>query len=466
MRAIAVLFLFLPTFLFAQATSTTGFEPPEFSAGDINGQNGWGHLSNSPTGGFVVPAPAGSPPLFETQSLELRTRDVTMFGVSNHLFSPLIDPPAGETGSVAGGVPAVNPQTHFTATLWYRTPTLPVASLRTDGRIAELNPSSKLAGPSEPANRYAQVRIYPDAGGLLRAEIGWYASYVSSTVNDFQVRTVAQLAPAQWYRFDYLIHLVDGTDGDAANDRFTLTIFDAAGSRIGTACGSTWEVPYRLGNFGGGPGPRAINGFDFWSYGTPNGTVVGHLDELTMTAFSPPALEAAIAGSTQVCFGGTTTLTASGIGGGAEIVSLAWRNGNGDLVGSDAALVAGAGTSTVTVTNALCETATESITVNEFAPLQVTVSGPPPLSASVTGGSGAIVSYEWRNASNDVVGTGPTLEAGPGTYTVTVTDASCGTATSPAVSIAAVVPVPAASTTMLLVMMTAIAVAALLRMRL
>lgn len=36
---------------FAQATYTTGFEPPEFTAGDVNGQQGWGHISNSPTKG-------------------------------------------------------------------------------------------------------------------------------------------------------------------------------------------------------------------------------------------------------------------------------------------------------------------------------------------------------------------------------------------------------------------------------
>ena len=39
--------------------------------------------------------------------------------------------------------------------------------------------------------------------------------------------------------------------------------------------------------------------------------------------------------------------------------------------------------------------------------------------------------YTWRNASNVIVGTDPTLTAGAGTYTVTVTDGLCVSATSP-----------------------------------
>ena len=66
----------------AQATYITGFEPPTFVLGDVNGQDGWGHVSNSPTGGTIEPVPPGSPAMFGTQSLAIRTRETDFFGVS------------------------------------------------------------------------------------------------------------------------------------------------------------------------------------------------------------------------------------------------------------------------------------------------------------------------------------------------------------------------------------------------
>src|SRR5687767_8122822 len=105
----AFLCAFFPSSASAQATYATGFEPPQFVLGDVAGQNGWGHSSNSPTGGDIEPVPAGSAPSFGTQSLELYTRN-DFFGVANRLNSATIDPPAGETGSTAGGVVVSNPQ--------------------------------------------------------------------------------------------------------------------------------------------------------------------------------------------------------------------------------------------------------------------------------------------------------------------------------------------------------------------
>ena len=86
----------------AQAIYTTGFEPPTFTLGDVDGQDGWGHISNSPTGGAIEAAPAGSPPSFGVQSLAIRTRNVDFFGVANHLHSASIDPPAGGAAGFAG----------------------------------------------------------------------------------------------------------------------------------------------------------------------------------------------------------------------------------------------------------------------------------------------------------------------------------------------------------------------------
>jgi hypothetical protein len=467
-----VTLLFTPL-LSAQATYTTGFEPPQFTLGDVNGQNGWGHLDNSPTGGFIEPVPAGSPAQFGTQSLAIRTRN-DFFGVANRLYSPTISPAAGETGSKAEGVVVPNPQRVFSASLWFHMPATPVISTpRTDGRFAELNPSTKGA-PDAPANRYAQVRLINDtntAAGRVRVEIGWYTSA------GFVVATVATVDWNQWIRFDYLIELVDGFNGAEPNDRFTLSLFDLAGTPLGSACGSTWELPYTSGSFGGGTGPRAINGFDFWSTSGPTGALAGHLDNLTMTATTPAGtLGVAITGSATTCFGATTLLTANATTGAAPISTYAWRNAANQLVGSGSTFAAGAGTYTVTVTDALCGTATSSaFAVTQLAQLAVSISGASsvptfgattPLTANVTGGSGSIGSYTWRDAANQIVGSGSMFTAGAGTYTVTVTDATCGIATSAPFSITQPppTPVPTASDAALLLLIAAMAGIALMRM--
>lgn len=273
-----VLCLSLSPALLAQYS--TGFEPPTFTLGDVAGQDGWGHISNSPTRGEIEPVPPGSPAMFGTQSLALRTRNVDFFGVANHLYSPTIDPPAGETGSTVDGVVVPASESQFSATLWVRTPSVPVVSTRSDGRIAELNPSSKGPDADDPANRYAQVRVFNDASGQVRVEMGWYQS------TGFTTATVAMLDWGQWYRFEYRILLVDGLAGAEPNDRFSLTIYDAAGAPVGSACGSTWELGWKSGDFGGGTSARAINGFDFWSVTGPNDTLVAYLDNLTMSTSS------------------------------------------------------------------------------------------------------------------------------------------------------------------------------------
>lgn len=152
--------------------------------------------SNSPTKGVIEPTPGGSPAAFGAQLLALRTRNVDLFGVSNHLFSATIDP-AGETGSTVGGVAVAQPANHFAASFYYRTPATPVVSTRADGRFAELNPSSKGAGAEDVANRYAQVRVVNvNNTGNLRFEIGWY----TSTSFTFCVQTAAQnLTWGAWF---------------------------------------------------------------------------------------------------------------------------------------------------------------------------------------------------------------------------------------------------------------------------
>lgn len=454
-----VFFLFAATLA---ADYSTGFEPPAFVLGDVNGQDGWGHLSNSPTDGFIEAVPRAG-----AQSLALRTRETDFFGVANHLYSATISPGAGETGSTNGGVAEADPRTHFAASFWYRPPAQPVVSTRPDGRIAELNPSDKGAGAAAPANRYAQVRVFADPGGRVRVEIGWYTLGTTT----FTIAVVGFLDWGEWYRFDYLIHFIDGLDGTAPNDRFALTIFDDAGVQVGTACGSTWETAYKTGTFGGGTTPRAVNGFDFWATTGPDGTLVGHVDDFSIGAFDAPALSAAITGSTTACSTGTTTLSANVTGGPAA--SYAWRDADNTLVGDAPTLDAPPGTYTLTVTNALCETATSAPFAVTAAPaIGVTIGGEnvvccgqtSTLTANVT--SGPATSYVWRDANNAVAGNASTFAAPPGTYTVTVTGA-CGSATSPpfTVSAQAVAPIPTAGEWALAMLATLLLATALLRLR-
>ncbi len=435
MRSIAVLSLFATLTLFAQSTYTTGFEPPTFTTGDVNGQNGWGHQSNSPTGGDIVTAPVHA----GVQALAFKMRNTANDGVNSHLYSARIDP-AGETGSILTGTggPVADPASYFSASLWYRTPDAPVASLRGDGRVAELNPASKGPDPTDPVSRYAQVRTINSGDGRFIAQLGWYTT---AGTFDFTRVDIATLQPGQWYRFDYLIHFVDGLDGNAPNDRITVSVFDVNGVQLGTACGFTWEAAWKSQlSFGSGLKALAVNGFDFWSWAATNNTISGYIDDFTISSFDAAPFAVTISGASSVCFGGTTTLTANATG----ATSYAWRNAQNNVVGTSSTFNAGAGTYTVTVTNSLCESATS-------APFSV--SSGPQLQASISGRgyvtyyadhdlltanfNGTPTAYAWRDASNTVVGTGATYNATAGTYTVTITDANCGSVTSPAFLVAA-----------------------------
>ncbi|HEX8619305.1 MAG TPA: MBG domain-containing protein, partial [Thermoanaerobaculia bacterium] len=234
--------------------------------------------------------------------------------------------------------------------------------------------------------------------------------------------------------------------GGEPNDRFRLVVSDVDGDVLGSACSTTWELGYKTASFGfgGGTTPRAINGFDFWSYGTPNGTVVGYIDGLTMTASSPAPLQVSITGSATACSGGTTSLTATASGGSGSISSYTWRDASSTVVGNASTFEAAPGSYTVTVTDTECGSAVSSeFVVGTYPPLGATITGTTDvcfgqtttLTANASGGSGTISGYTWRDASNTIVGTASTLVAGVGTYTVTITDAECGSQTSAPVTV-------------------------------
>jgi hypothetical protein len=419
--------------LAAQSVYTTGFEPGDFALGDVTGQHGWGHFTNSPTGGTVVATPPGSPAMMGSQSLSIFTRDAALNGVTNNLYSTVLAPAAGETGSTAGGVAVVSPGSTFTASVWYRTPDVPPVSPRADHAFAELDPSSK--GGDIVANRSVQLKVANttnDGAGLPFVFMRWTSDTTVFTP------TVATLAWGTWYHFVYRLHLVDGVFTSAGvnspNDVFRFEIRDVNDALLGSVCGSTLELGYKSGGFGGGSTPRGVDGFDFFAITTTTNTIAGYLDEMTMSVTTPAALAVDATGTTSVCAGGTTTLTAAPSGGSGTYTSYTWFDGANTQVGTGTTLIAGAGTYTVKVTDTNCDLATDTIMVSPYAPLSVAITGnltvcfgaKTTLTASPSGGSGSIASYTWRDASNAVVGTSSTLLAAAGSYTLAIADTSCG----------------------------------------
>jgi LysM repeat protein len=141
-----------------------------------------------------------------------------------------------------------------------------------------------------------------------------------------------------------------------------------------------------------------------------------------------------ITGSTSVCNGTTTTLTATG----ASYYGYAWSNG----AFTAAITVSTPGTYTVTVYDN-CNSATASVNVTGLAGITVTPSGPTTFCAggSVTLAASAATSYKWSNGAT----TSSIIVTAKGTYTVTATGGTCTAASTPIV--VTVNPLPTATIT-------------------
>ncbi len=135
-----------------------------------------------------------------------------------------------------------------------------------------------------------------------------------------------------------------------------------------------------------------------------------------VTVIESGALTPSISGTTSVCFGGTTTLTANG---GATYV---WSNGP-----ITATNTVGAGSYVVTATDASGCTGTASVTVTESGVLTPSISGTTSVcfggTTTLTANGGA--TYVWSNGPITATNT-----VGAGSYVVTATDASGCTGTA------------------------------------
>ncbi|MBO4645639.1 MAG: putative Ig domain-containing protein, partial [Bacteroidales bacterium] len=137
-----------------------------------------------------------------------------------------------------------------------------------------------------------------------------------------------------------------------------------------------------------------------------------------------------ISGTTEICQGQNTTLTAS-----ASDCSFAWSDGLGSNATTSSISTAGTYTVTATNTTTHCSaTASQTVTVNALPVVQsITVpsnacpfSGPFNVSATVNGGSGTYTTYTWGGDANTANAASTTVtEAATGqcgkTYTVSLT---------------------------------------------
>lgn len=268
---------------FATTFTVPSFENPYFTAGDINGQNGWGYMGNSPTLGTVVAAPSGTPGILGTQSLELTsTNNTALFGVANGLYSWRHQAASGgETGTGAAS-------NTFTTSFYYRTPDAfnnPTAG----DTLIQFNPAFRPTDANA-ADRYAFFGVTcsnVDVNFNCLANNSQYRfvlSDYSDPNNGTDYTTVNNLSAATWYRIEYSILFNDGLVNpgvlDGNNDVFTVNVYDVAGLLLGTSVGGTWEAAWATNSFGGGTGPRAVNSMDFLRRQGPGGISLGFIDNL------------------------------------------------------------------------------------------------------------------------------------------------------------------------------------------
>jgi hypothetical protein len=296
MKSKTLLSLLLPALVpFMGATAkadsfSTDFEG--YAPGNISGVNGWVAQGNSPLSGSIVSSPLPAPAGVGGQVLQLN-RVGAMTGVSNGLNSPVIAG-AGESGILNGGIDTEG-RNQFTASLWFATPSTPITH-PTYSNFLQLNPSFK--NSTDTASRYASVLLSNSDNSASGGLQIWSQSATSDT-------TPVDLLWGNWYRLDYTINFADGLNGSLANDTMTVAVYDASNVLIATIANFTWETngEYRDGSYGGGTGPRQINGFDFIARGADDG-VVGYVDNIGFS--TPPVPEPSTIGLLALAAAGLT----------------------------------------------------------------------------------------------------------------------------------------------------------------
>lgn len=283
----------------ASSIHTTGFEDGEgWTIGMAEGQNGWDRNGNANHYGRIQSSTVRS----GNQALELRTLDTqtaqdTMQGVINGLRSATVDK-AGESSTVNG--PSIN--NRMKVGFWFRTPDaqLPVTSLALNdptnyedpyGGIVELNPSFSQGNSG---SRYASLTLYDatqdrmgyySASQGLLLELSTAQNYSNSAAWEFDILS-QNLSYATWYRLEYDITLVDGTNNDETpNDILTVSLFDSSNVFMNSVTNSTWESPFRSAF---GTGAYSLDTFSFRGLRQTADLNLGYVDDFTIESVPEP----------------------------------------------------------------------------------------------------------------------------------------------------------------------------------
>jgi hypothetical protein len=239
-------------------TSTSNFEPPAYTVGTVNGQNGWTVDPIFDEG--VVANGASVPAAFGQQSWRL-SNAVTNGGFANQPFSPPVTAPAGE--ELANKV--------FTSQFSFL-PTTPGAVQ--PGLVLSMSPDSG------EGSRMSYVRLEDSANGIQvffrDVPTGYVNPDHSVLFSEQQIATLDRAVP-HTIRFD--INLLPGQDNDVVR---------VSVDGLERVCGTTWENYYRYDaeQEGNGNLVQPIDRMLFRSAGTAAPGLVGQglrFDNVTVT---------------------------------------------------------------------------------------------------------------------------------------------------------------------------------------
>ena len=195
------------------------------------------------------------------------------------------------------------------------------------------------------------------------------------------------------------------------------------GSATATATGGSGTLTYSWSN---GGTSATITGVKAGIYNVTATDAAGCAASTTITINEPVKLDALVASVDVKCNGGTDGTASATATGGTAPYTYSWTGGK-----NTATIQVGAGTYSVTVTDANACTVVKSVTVNQPTKLAVTVTAVNVKCNSANDASATAVAtngtapytYVWSNGKtgSQVVG------LSPGAYTVTVTDANACT---------------------------------------
>jgi hypothetical protein len=239
-------------------TSTSNFEPPAYTVGTVNGQNGWTVDPIFDEG--VVANGASVPAAFGQQSWRL-SNAVTNGGFANQPFSPPVTAPAGE--ELANKV--------FTSQFSFLSTTPGAVQ---PGLVLSMSPDTG------EGSRMSYVRLEDSANGIQLffrdVPTGYLNPDHSVLFSEQQIATLDRAVP-HTIRFD--INLLPGQDNDV------VRVFVDGLERV---CGTTWENYYRYDaeQEGNGNLVQPIDRMLFRSAGTAAPGLVGQgfrFDNMTVT---------------------------------------------------------------------------------------------------------------------------------------------------------------------------------------